>query len=384
MASRTIEIEAGDGGKFSGYLAVPESGSGPGLILGQEIFGINGTMRETADYFAEEGYVVLAPDMAPESITGAAGEEAMADAARALRALPEHSGRVAAIGFGRGGALACRGAARAERAAVVAYDFDGAPADAAAASCPLALHLAGPAAADAAAFRRALAGHDDARVFAYDDAAPGFILPGDPAHDRRIADIAHTRTLDLLRPLIGPHYDFVALFAEHAHHEFVTRDVDATMATMVAEPYVNHVATMTGGVGHDMLKRFYKYHFVMQNAEPRSSTPISYTQGGNRVVIEQVVRFRHDFVIDRMYPGIEPTGKTVELPLILVVKFRGPKVAHEHIYRDQASALAQIGLIDTDALPVAGAEQAAKLLDETLPSNALMEESWKTSEGKPI
>ena len=49
MASRTIEIEAGDGGTFSGYLAVPDSGSGPGLILGQEIFGINGTMRETAE-----------------------------------------------------------------------------------------------------------------------------------------------------------------------------------------------------------------------------------------------------------------------------------------------------------------------------------------------
>ena len=63
MASRTIEIKAGDGGTFSGYLAVPESGSGPGLILGQEIFGINRTMRETADYFAEEGYVVLAPDL---------------------------------------------------------------------------------------------------------------------------------------------------------------------------------------------------------------------------------------------------------------------------------------------------------------------------------
>ena len=60
MASRTIEIEAGDGGNFSGYLAVPESGSGPGLILGQEIFGINGTMRETADYFAEEGYPTAA------------------------------------------------------------------------------------------------------------------------------------------------------------------------------------------------------------------------------------------------------------------------------------------------------------------------------------
>ena len=53
--------------------------------------------------------------------------------------------------------------------------------------------------------------------------------------------------------------DLVALWEAHCRHEFETRDVDATMATMVERPYVNHVPTMTGGVGHDQLKRFYKY-----------------------------------------------------------------------------------------------------------------------------
>src|ERR1043165_4893516 len=56
--------------------------------------------------------------------------------------------------------------------------------------------------------------------------------------------------------------DLVALWEAHCRHEFETRDVDATMATMVERPYVNHVPTMTGGVGHDQLKRFYKYHFI--------------------------------------------------------------------------------------------------------------------------
>lgn len=372
MTTRTLNIDT-PSGPVDCRVAIPEDGTGPGLVV------VAGTPAVCAE-LAEEGYVVLAPDLSE----GAAADGSIFEAARALRALPEQKGRVAAIGFGWGGALACREAERSDLAAIVAYDFDGKPAEAAAASCPLALHLVGQAASDAGAFRGALAEHDDARVFAYADVAPGFVDPGHAAHDRRIADIAHTRTLDLLRPLIGPHYDFVTLFAEHAHHEFETRDVDATMATMVAEPYVNHVATLTGGVGHDMLKRFYKYHFVMQNSEERDSTPISYTVGGNRVVIEQVIRFRHDHVIDRMYPGIEPTGKTVELPLILCVKFRGRRVWHEHIYWDQASALAQIGLIDTGALPVAGAEQADKLLDETLPSNELMADSWKTSEGKPL
>ena len=372
MTTRTLNLDTRSG-PIECRVDIPEAGSGPGLAV------IAGTPAACVE-LAEEGYVVLSPNLSED----AASDGSMAEATKALRSLPEQKGRIAAIGFGWGGVLACRQAADSDLAAIVAYDFDGKPDDAAAASCPMALHLSGLSASNAGAFRDALAEHDDARVFAYSDVAPGFVDPSHAAHHRRIADIAHTRTLDLLRPLIGPHYDFVELFAEHAHHEFETRDVDATMATMVNEPYVNHVATMTGGVGHDMLKRFYKYHFVMQNSEPRSSTPISYTQGGNRVVIEQVVRFRHDFVIDRMYPGIEPTGKTVELPLILVVKFRGPKVAHEHIYWDQASALAQIGLIDADALPVAGAEQAAKLLDETLASNELMAESWETSEGKPI
>src|SRR6266852_1347625 len=63
MAGKTIPIRTADGGGFSGYLATPESGSGPGLILLQEIFGVNQHIRDLADMYAEEGYVVLAPDL---------------------------------------------------------------------------------------------------------------------------------------------------------------------------------------------------------------------------------------------------------------------------------------------------------------------------------
>src|SRR5580698_208345 len=52
-----------NGGTFKAYLTVPASGSGPGILLLQEIFGVNKSMREVADYHAEEGYVVLAPDL---------------------------------------------------------------------------------------------------------------------------------------------------------------------------------------------------------------------------------------------------------------------------------------------------------------------------------
>ncbi|MEM1199444.1 MAG: hypothetical protein AAGI06_09065, partial [Pseudomonadota bacterium] len=74
----------------------------------------------------------------------------------------------------------------------------------------------------------------------------------------------------------------------------------------------------------------------------------------------------------------------VEVPLVAIVNFRGDKLYHEHIYWDQASVLVQIGKIDEDGLPVAGGDTAKKLLDETRPSNALMAENWKTSEGKPL
>ena len=73
-----------------------------------------------------------------------------------------------------------------------------------------------------------------------------------------------------------------------------------------------------------------------------------------------------------MLPGVAPTGHKVEIPLVAIVRFRGDKLVHEHIYWDQASVLVQVGLIDPVGLPVAGIESARKLLDETLPSNQLM------------
>jgi carboxymethylenebutenolidase len=82
-----------------------------------------------------------------------------------------------------------------------------------------------------------------------------------------------------------------------------------------------------------------------------------------------------------MLPGIAPTGRYVEVPLVAIVNFRGPKLYHEHIYWDQASVLVQIGRLDPAGLPVAGVDTARKLLDETLPSNGLMRR-WVESEGK--
>jgi carboxymethylenebutenolidase len=62
-----------------------------------------------------------------------------------------------------------------------------------------------------------------------------------------------------------------------------------------------------------------------------------------------------------MIPGIQPTGKYVELPHVVVMKFRGNKIVHEHIYWDQASLLTQLGLLDATNLQIKGIEQSEKL-----------------------
>src|ERR1700709_982787 len=163
--------------------------------------------------------------------------------------------------------------------------------------------------------------------------------------------------------------DLVALWEAHCRYEFETRDVDATMATMVATPYVNHIPTMTGGVGHDELKRFYKYHFIQGNPPDLRLTPISRTVGDSQIVDEFIIGFTHTTVIDWMLPGVEPTGRAVEIPAIAVIRFEGDKLLHEHIYWDQASVLVQVGLLDPRGLPVAGAETARKGADKNRPSN---------------
>lgn len=180
-----------------------------------------------------------------------------------------------------------------------------------------------------------------------------------------------------------PDHDLAELWDAHCRYEFEARDVDATMDTMVEEPYVNHVPTMTGGVGHDELKRFYKYHFIGENPPDTALIPVSRTIGTDQVVDELLFTFTHTGEIDWMLPGVEPTGRRVEVPLVAIVGFVDGKVAHEHIYWDQASVLVQIGLLDPAGLPVAGMATARKVMDNSLASNQLMRR-WNDSANRPI
>ena len=162
------------------------------------------------------------------------------------------------------------------------------------------------------------------------------------------------------------------LWEQHVQFEFSTRNTEDTLATMVEDAYVNHIPVLTGGVGRDELREFYSKRFIPQMPPDTEMTPVSRTIGEHQLVDEMVFKFTHTIAMDWMLPGIPPTGKRVEVPLVAIVRFRDGKLAHEHIYWDQASVLVQIGLLDATKLPVAGVESARKVLDPSLPANELM------------
>jgi len=401
MAGRYITVKAKDGGSFKAYLATPEKGSGPGIVLLQEIFGVNAYIRGVADYYAEEGYVVLAPDLFWRIEPGIELGFTDADRAKAfayrekfdvdksvedigatvaaLRQLPECKGKIGAIGFCLGGLLAYLSAARLGVDCAVSYygvGIEKVLGEAAKIKCPMVLHIAEKdkwtPGEVVTAIKQAFEGRPEVEIYVYPGADHAFARKGGANFDKPSAMMAHSRSIALFRKVLGPIFNLSALWDMHAYYEFATRDVDATMATMVPQPYVNHVPTMTGGVGYKELHRFYQHHFVHSNPADTRLIPISRTIGSDRVVDEMIFCFTHDREIDWMLPGVKPTGKYVEVPLVAIINFRGDKLYHEHIYWDQASVLVQIGLLDPKKLPAAGAETSKKVLDETLPSNTLM------------
>ncbi len=156
--------------------------------------------------------------------------------------------------------------------------------------------------------------------------------------------------------------DLSTLWEEHTAHEFNTRDTEATLATMVDDAYVNHIPVLTGGSGKDALRAFYSKDFIPCMPPDTTLTPVSRTIGTDQLVDEMIFSFTHTQEMPWMLPGVAPTNKKVEIALVAIVKFRNGKLAHEHIYWDQASVLKQIGLITDPKLPVYGVETARKVL----------------------
>jgi carboxymethylenebutenolidase len=224
--SRWIDIPAGND-TFGGYLALPKGGKGPAVIIIQEIFGVNSHIRSVADQYAQDGYIALAPDvfwrvqprveLTYEGADRAKGIELMqkldaneaADdigaAAAALRAMPEVTGKIAAIGFCFGGRLAYMAAARGSVDAAVAYYGGGIQNQldhADSIKVPMQFHYGEldahiPVSA-VGEVRSRFAGRNDAEVHVYPNADHGFNCGDRASYNARASALAHGRTLTFL------------------------------------------------------------------------------------------------------------------------------------------------------------------------------------------
>jgi carboxymethylenebutenolidase len=403
-----VTLKSFDGGEFEGYLALPASGDGPGVVVLQEIFGVNEFLRSVADWYAQRGFVVLCPDLfwrqergvqltdktdaewqkAFALYNGLDEVKAVEDSAAAVEFLRKHpacTARVGAVGFCLGGNLAYLLSVRFKPDCAVGYygvSIEKTLAEAKNLECPLMVHIAGrdrfcPPEAQAL-IHQALDPNPLVTIHDYPEQEHAFGRPEGEHYDAGAAELANLRTIDFfVRHLNGSAATMSPqalsdLWDEHVKYEFATRNTEDTLRTMVADAYVNHVPVLTGGVGHAELRQFYAKRFIPQMPPDTSMTPVSRTIGVDRVVDEMVFEFTHTIKMDWMLPGVSPTGKHVKVPLVVIVHFRDGQLAREHIYWDQASVLAQVGLINAEILPVAGVESAEKVLDQRLPANELM------------
>jgi carboxymethylenebutenolidase len=158
-----------------------------------------------------------------------------------------------------------------------------------------------------------------------------------------------------------------AIFGRHMDAE-VAGDLDATLATMATDPHLVNVPTMVGGSGAAGVHNFYERRLIGQFFPPDVQfDSLSRTHSAERLVDELVISFTHTQKIDWMLPGVEPTGRRVEVPFVVIVGIEDGKVGYEHIYWDQATVLVQLGLLDPTGLPVVGTGAAAKLRNPAIP-----------------
>ena len=232
MNASMISIPSHDGQSFNGYLSLPPTGTGPGLVLIQEIFGVNEHIRTVADQYALSGYVVLAPDLfwrqkpgieltydeagwkqAYQYMTDMDGPNAIKDlqaTAQVLRGLPQVAGKIASVGYCMGGRLSYALAATGAVDAAVSYYGGGIQNNleiASSVNVPMQFHYGAadshipPAAVDAV--KSAFADHDNAQFHVYEGAEHGFNCWARTSYNRRASALAHGRTLQFLVEALG-------------------------------------------------------------------------------------------------------------------------------------------------------------------------------------
>jgi carboxymethylenebutenolidase len=233
MTTQNVTISALSGGSFNAYLAAPSNQPRAGIVLIQEILGVDQNMRQTADDYAKEGYLVIVPDLYWRLEPGVqldsddenqrtkgfellqafdvdSGVEDLKASLSFLRQYPSSTGKVGSVGFCLGGKLAYFMATRTDADANVSYygvDIDKNLAEATKIQKPLILHMGGndeyvsPSAQ--ASIQQGLKDNPFVTIYRYEGVSHGFSRVGSSAYRKAAAELARDRTLAFLKQHLG-------------------------------------------------------------------------------------------------------------------------------------------------------------------------------------
>lgn len=228
MNSKTVQIASADGGEFSAYVSLPPTGRGPGIVLIQEIFGVNEHIRAVADQYAQDGFVVVAPDVfwrqepnvdigydeksfekgfgLMQGMDFPKAVEDLVTTATWLKGQAEVVGQVSSLGYCMGGMLSYLvGTTPGAVDAVVCYygggihtALDRAPQ----AQVPMLMHFAekdGFIPMEAIEqIQKAFASNNQVSIYTYPEVDHGFNCWGRPMYNQKAAALARGRTLEFL------------------------------------------------------------------------------------------------------------------------------------------------------------------------------------------
>ncbi|KAH8689910.1 hypothetical protein BGW36DRAFT_307799 [Talaromyces proteolyticus] len=213
-------------------------------------------------------------------------------------------------------------------------------------------------------------------AFTYEYVQPGFAEHDMDEYNHQAAELAWSRSLDVLRKAFRKEADLERQWEINTESKFFNDSLADTMSTYVTHKNaaVTMGPTLVGGVGLRALRRFYEDEFLSTKPPSMRLRLLSRTVGSDRVVDEIYTTFEHTLEMPWMLPGVPATGKRVEIILIAIVALKADKIFTEHLYWDQASVLMQVGLLDpklipqgvngVKRLPVTGRESARRLLNE--------------------
>jgi carboxymethylenebutenolidase len=208
------------------------------------------------------------------------------------------------------------------------------------------------------------------KLYQYKQCATGFADPSSKTYSEIEANLSWSRALACVRKGFNRNVDLEPIVRDvwnAKYEDDVPERASMSVVTRMTQnsPHVSILPTLEGGIGRKKLEEFYREFFVPSLVEDFKIRLVSRTMGVDKVVDEMVVSFTHSDEVDWILPGVPPTDKFVEIPMVSVVTVRGGKLVSEHMYWDQASVLMQVGLLDPKMVPKAFKNKGLRRLPVT-------------------